>query len=93
MPPSLKTASKTHSTTISPATKAKADTPERSPVQEWEFKIRGRGTSGWMSFVKEDGEWIPLRQSETSFISAVAAIEPEVMRVAFPHSVTRRRPK
>lgn len=51
----------------------------------------GRGTSEWMSFVKEKGEWIPLRASNTSFISAVAAVEPEMMRLAFPHTVTGRK--
>jgi hypothetical protein len=67
--------------------------PEKSPRQEWEFKIGGRGTSGWMSYVKENGAWLQLRPSETSFISAVAAIEPEVMRLAFPHTVTARKQK
>jgi hypothetical protein len=66
--------------------KPKDATPELNPVKEWEFKIRGRGTSGWMSFVKDNGEWLPLRQSDTSFISAVTAIEPEVLRRAFPHT-------
>lgn len=65
--------------------------PELNPVREWEFKIRGRGTSGWMSYVKEDGEWVPLRASDTSFISAVSAMEPEVMRLAFPHRTTARK--
>ena len=72
-----------------PAATAAVVTPELNPVQEWEFKIRGRGTSGWMSYVKEGQDWVPLRQSETSFLSAVTAIEPEVMRLAFPHTATR----
>lgn len=44
-----------------------------------------------MSWVQEDGAWVPLRASETSFISAVAAIEPELMRVAFPHRATQKK--
>lgn len=74
-------------------TRAKVATPELNPIHEWEFKITGRGTSGWMSWVKENGQWVKLRPSETSFISAVAAIEPEVMRLAFPHSSTERKSK
>lgn len=83
-----KTALKTPPTIDS---KPKDATPEKSPAREWEFKIRGRGTSGWMSYVKEEGQWVQLRASETSFISAVAAVEPEVMRLAFPHTVTKRK--
>lgn len=60
---------------------------------EWHFKITGRGTSGWMSWVQEGGAWVQLRASNTSFISAVAAIEPEVMRLAFPHRTTERKTK
>ena len=88
--PSLKTALK--SQPISD-TRSKPGTPELKshPVQEWEFKIRGRGTSGWMSYVKEAGEWVQLRASDTSFISAVSAIEPEVMRLAFPHRTTGKK--
>jgi hypothetical protein len=65
--------------------------PEDS--KEWNFKITGKGTSGWMSWVQENGVWVPLRQSNTSFISAVAAIEPELMRLAFPHKATERKTK
>ena len=90
MPPNLKTVSKTPPTI---AIKPRDVTRELNPIHEWEFKIRGRGTSGWLSFVKEGDEWVPLRPSETSFISAVAAIEPEVMRLAFPHTMTERRPQ
>jgi hypothetical protein len=43
-----------------------------------------------MSFVKDNGEWLPLRQSATSFISAVTAIEPEVLRRAFPHTERKK---
>lgn len=39
-----------------------------------------------MSYVKIDDAWVPLRQSDTSFISAITAIEPEVLRLAFPHT-------
>ncbi len=85
---SLKTVSKTRSI---PATDPKAATLEVSPVSSWEFKVTGRGTSGWMSWVKEKGKWAPLRASETSFISAVAAIEPELMRLAFPHRATQKK--
>lgn len=46
-----------------------------------------------MSWVKEGGKWAPLRASETSFVSAIAAIEPEIMRLAFPHKVTAKRPR
>jgi hypothetical protein len=60
---------------------------------EWHFKITGKGTSGWMSWVQEGSTWVQLRQSNTSFISAIAAIEPEVMRLAFPHKVTARKNK
>lgn len=89
---SQKTVSKTRSTTTSSATKAKVDIPEKlNPVQSWEFKVTGRGTSGWMSWVKEAGKWVQLRASETSFVSAVAAIEPEIMRLAFPHRATQRK--
>ena len=92
---SQKTASKTRSTTTLSATKAKVATPEvqngKSPIQAWEFKVTGRGTSGWMSWVKEGGKWVQLRASETSFVSAVAAIEPEIMRLAFPLKVTQRK--
>ena len=92
---SPRTVSKTRSTTISPATKAPVDIPEEhsilNPVNSWEFKVTGRGTSGWMSWVKEKGKWAPLRQSETSFVSAVAAIEPEIMRLAFPHHTGRKK--
>jgi hypothetical protein len=88
---SQKTASKTRSPNTSSATKPKAATPEINPVNSWEFKVTGRGTSGWMSWVKEGSSWIPLRASETSFVSAVAALEPEIMRLAFPHKVTARK--
>jgi hypothetical protein len=44
-----------------------------------------------MSWVKEAGKWVQLRASETSFVSAVAAIEPEIMRLAFPHRATQRK--
>ncbi len=74
-------------------TKPDATGEVKNPVQEWTFKITGRGTSGWMSWVKEGESWVKLRPSETSFISAVAAIEPEVMRLAFPHTVTKRKTK
>ncbi len=62
-----------------------------NPVNSWEFKVSGRGTSGWMSWVKEGSKWVKLRASETSFVSAVAAIEPEIMRLAFPHRATQRK--
>lgn len=90
-----KTVSKIPSPTDTPkaALPSPSATPERSPIQEWEFKITGRGTSGWMSWVKENGAWVQLRPSETSFISAVSAIEPEVMRLAFPHHATTRKAK
>ena len=93
---SQKTALKTRSTTISSATKAKVAIPDpvpsgKSPIQSWEFKVTGRGTSGWMSWVKEGSKWVQLRASETSFVSAVAAIEPEIMRLAFPHRATTRK--
>ena len=100
---SQKTVSRTRSTTISSATKAKVATPnpESQYGNEWMFKITGRGTSGWMSWVWEDpdrglpdrgvGQWVKLRSSNTSFISAVAAIEPELMRLAFPHHTTKRK--
>lgn len=88
---SQKTALKTRSTTISSVTKAKAATSEINPVNSWEFKVTGRGTSGWMSWVKEGSKWVQLRASETSFVSAVAAIEPEIMRLAFPHRATTRK--
>lgn len=91
---SQKTVSKTRSMTTSSAIKAKAATPEASapkPVNSWEFKVTGRGTSGWMSWVKEGSRWVPLRASETSFVSAIAAIEPEIMRLAFPHNTTKRK--
>lgn len=64
---------------------------EVNPVNSWEFKVTGRGTSGWMSWVKEGGSWVKLRASETSFISAIAAIEPEIMRLAFPHRATKKK--
>ncbi len=73
------------------ATKTKAVTAEINPVNTWEFKVTGRGTSGWMSWVKEGKSWVPLRASETSFVSAVAAIEPEIMRLAFPHRATKKK--
>jgi hypothetical protein len=63
------------------------------PGNEWHFKITGRGSSGWMAWVLEYGTWVQLRPSNTSFISAVAAIEPELMRLAFPHKMTERKPK
>jgi len=44
-----------------------------------------------MAWVKENGQWVQLRPSNTSFISAVAAIEPELMRLAFPHRTTERK--
>jgi hypothetical protein len=44
-----------------------------------------------MSYVKEDGKWVQLRPSDTSFLSAVTAIEPEVMRKAFPHTNRTRQ--
>lgn len=84
-----KTVSKTRSTTDIKSSPGIA-TPEGN---EWHFKITGRGTSGWMSWVSENGAWVQLRPSNTSFISAVAAIEPEVMRLAFPHRTTERKPK
>lgn len=86
---SQRTASRTPSTTVSTATR-KAATDDLNPVQSWEFKVTGRGTSGWMSWVKEKGKWVQLRASETSFISAVAAIEPEIMRLAFPHKAGKK---
>lgn len=86
---SPKTVSKTRSTTTTSATKAKAAILDHG--YSWEFKITGRGTSGWMSWVKEGGRWVALRASETSFVSAVAAIEPEIMRLAFPHRATTRK--
>lgn len=82
------------------ALKTAVVTPKPNAPNEWVFKITGRGTSGWMSWVWEDhswqgcvcpGLWVKLRPSETSFISVVAAIEPEVMRLAFPHTVTKRK--
>lgn len=89
---SQKTVSKTRSTTISAAIKAKVDIPETlKPTNEWIFKVTGRGTSGWMSWVKEGSRWVPLRASETSFVSAIAAIEPEIMRLAFPHRATNKK--
>ena len=88
-----KTALKTRSIKTLIATSPKVATPEPHDGSEWLFKITGRGTSGWMSWVMEDGQWVQLRPSNTSFISAVAAIEPEVMRLAFPHRVTERKPK
>ena len=87
---SLKTLSKTRSPNITPVTSSKVVTPEYQGSC-WEFRITGRGTSGWMSWVKEKGKWVKLRASETSFVSAVAAIEPEIMRLAFPHSTTQRK--
>lgn len=86
-----KTALKTPS--IKPVADTKAGTNEGNPINEWNFKVTGRGTSGWMSWVKEGVKWVPLRASETSFISAVAAIEPELMRLAFPHRATQRKAK
>ncbi len=74
-----------------PAVTAPKTVSELNPIQEWEFKIRGRGTSGWMSYVKEGGKWIQLRPSDTSFLSAVTAIEPEMMRKAFPHTGRTRQ--
>ncbi len=63
-----------------------------SPMDScWDFRITGRGTSGWMSWVKDGGRWVPLRASDTSFVSAVAAIEPEIMRLAFPHKAGARK--
>ncbi len=88
---SQKTVSKTRSPITSSVTKAKVVTRELNPINSWEFKITGRGTSGWLSFVKEGDVWVPLRASETSFVSAVAAIEPEIMRLAFPHKATTRK--
>lgn len=97
MSPSQKTASRTHSLTTSPDTNPKVATSESkeelTPINEWHFKVTGRGTSGWMSWVKEGETWVPLRASETSFLSAITAIEPEIMRLAFPHSSTQRRTK
>lgn len=92
---SQKTALKTRSPSTSSATKVKAVIPSpvsgKSPIQSWEFKVTGRGTSGWMSWVKEGSTWCQLRASETSFVSAIAAIEPEIMRLAFPHRATTRK--
>ncbi len=89
---SQKTVSRTRSTTTSSAISPKVDIPETlNPINSWEFKVTGRGTSGWMSWVKEKGKWVPLRASETSFVSAVAAIEPEIMRLAFPHKAGARK--
>lgn len=91
---SQKTLSRTRSTTTSSATKVRDVTnsePELNPVNSWEFKVTGRGTSGWMSWVREGSKWVPLRASETSFISAASAIEPELMRLAFPHHTTKRK--
>ena len=104
---SQKTLSKTRLPSTIPATKKAATVegmgeginpsapsiqkPGTSPVSSWEFKITGRGTSGWMSWVKEGKTWVQLRASETSFVSAVAAIEPEIMRLAFPHKTTGRK--
>src|SRR5580693_5324390 len=102
MPPNPKTASRIPSTTTLPDTSPKVATSESpsaapkeelNPVNEWHFKVTGRGTSGWMSWVKEGEKWVPLRQSETSFLSAVTAIEPEIMRLAFPHTNIRRGAK
>ena len=88
----VKTVSKTRSTTaIKPS--PRVATPESHEGNEWNFKITGKGTSGWMSWVQEHGAWVQLRPSNTSFISAVAAIEPEVMRLAFPHRATERKTK
>lgn len=57
------------------------------PVNEFHFKVVGRGTSGWMAYASSDNgvTWYPLRQSETSFLSAATSIEPELNRLAFPH--------
>jgi hypothetical protein len=53
--------------------------------------IEGGGTSDWMAYIKEGGKWVKLRPSDTSFQSAVSAVEPEVMRLAFPHTMTKRK--
>jgi hypothetical protein len=74
----------------SPDTNPKDVTSSKTPLKCWELKITGSGTSNWMSWVKEKGKWVQLRPSETSFISAVAAIEPEIMRLAFPHYTGRK---
>lgn len=44
-----------------------------------------------MSYVKEGERWVQLRPSDTSFLSAVTAIEPEMMRKAFPHTGRTRQ--
>lgn len=77
---------------VSPIAVVTDEAPEhRAKRYSFEFKIEGGGTSDWMSFVKENGKWVKLRPSDTSFISAVTAIEPEVMRLAFPHTITNRK--
>jgi hypothetical protein len=96
-----KTVSKTRSTTgTTKSQPAQGDVAPKSSVATpklaegascWIFCVTGKGTSGWMSWVQEEGRWVPLRASETSFISAVAAIEPELMRVAFPHRTTQKK--
>lgn len=75
------------------APKSSAAIVESQKGNEWHFKVTGQGTSGWMSWVMENDAWVPLRASNTSFISAVAAIEPELMRLAFPHRATARKTK
>jgi hypothetical protein len=88
---SQKTDSKIQPTTDT----TKVDVTSNPNHKEFYFKVVGSGTSGWMSYAKDgkNGEWYSLRPSNTSFLSASTAIEPELNRLAYPHYTKKQESK
>jgi hypothetical protein len=47
--------------------------------------IKYKGNNAWMAMVQEDGKWVALRPSKTTFESVQSSLFDEAVHWAFPH--------